>query len=299
MKIVLAAVAALAIVFTGPASDAGAKKTTPNVKLFTAKTKTTTIPTSGQKDQMFLRSQEVRAKCGKKYTPLSIGIASGASSFAAQDIGSFGVGVYADGAAGKTKTKLQALCVRGGKYPSYIGKAVKLGADGGGLATVATLSCKKGYVALGAALSQGHGPAIGIFRSMPVGTRKWTYLARIDKYNAAAYADRISALGYPRAACVRATNVSTVDFIASVTPTAPIAGTATCKKGRALGWGVELSPFSYSSGSNGRWATPIIEEASFSGTKSMKFKFNRGTTDGYTSATPVRATVICGKLPKG
>jgi hypothetical protein len=282
-----------------PAGDAAAKKkkTTPQIKLFTGKAKTTKIPGAENKTGYFLDSQKVYTKCGRGYTPLSIGIASGSSSFAAEDIYSGGVGVIADGAAGTATTKLEVLCVRGGKAPYYFGKSVTLDNYDGGLVVTATLKCKPGYAALGAALAQGY-PAEGRSYSMPMKANEWKFFSKISRYNADAYAGKIAQLGYPRAACVRATGVSIVKQSLSV----GVSGLATtklnCTKGRALGWGVDLLPFTPYPSSD-RWATPLIQQAHFTGKSSMSFSLMRGIASGYQYPTGAEVALICGKLPKG
>lgn len=304
VKLALTLTLALSLTAAMPlVASAKKKKTTPKVKLYTTKTLTTKVPTPSAKStqgRMILASQLIKANCGRGYTPLSIGVAQAVSSFVAQDLGSYGMSVYADGAAGTVKNKLQALCVKGGKTPSYIGRAVGLGSADGALALTATLTCKRGTVALGAGLAHGHAPALGAYRSMPSGTRKWTYSAYIDSYNAAAYKDRYSQLGYPRATCIRATGVNTVEYDGLVGLGAPAEKTVRCKSGRTLGWGVDEARYRSSSGSDGRWAIPVIEQAKFIGKTSINFKFTRGTdTAGFSSPTAVKAVLICGKLPKG
>lgn len=299
-KFVATALFSLFLIAAIPLVASAAKKTTPKVKLYTMKTVTTSVPSPKNNGTMFNDNQLVNARCGSGYLPLSIGIASAQSPFAAQDLGFFGMSVYATGVGGKAKNKLQALCVKGGKTPSYIGKAVKLSTLGGELALTATLKCKRGTVALGAGLAHGHAPAIGRYRSMPDNPREWSYRAKIDSYNAGIYKGRFAQLGYPRAACVRATGVSSVDYEGLVGLGAPAEEQLSCKQGRALGWGVDLMPFRSNGGSDGRWAIPIIEQAKFVGKSAINFKFTRGTdTAGFSSPTYVRAVLICGNLPKG
>ena len=55
---------------------------------------------------------------------------------------------------------------------------------------------------------------------------------------------------------------------------------------------------SSSSSRDGGWAIPTIERARFDGTRKMSFSFAR-SANGLTAPTPVRAQVICGKLPRG
>ncbi len=300
-KVVLTIVCSLFLfsALTSVSSAAKKKKTTPKVKLYTMKTATTKVPTPSQKKSVLQPSQLINARCKSGYLPLSIGISKAMSPMAAQDIGWGGMSVYVDGVGGTARNQLQALCVKGGRIPSYIGKAVKLSSSGSGLALTATLKCKKGTVALGAGLAHGHAPAIGHYRSMPTGARTWSYSAAIDQYNAGIYKGRYSQLGYPRAACVRATSVNQVDFKGILTAEAPTTEKLTCKKGRALGWGVELMPFRRYSGNDGSWYTPIIEQAKFSGKNAIKFTFTRGGLSGYSTPTAVNAALICGKLPKG
>lgn len=298
IRIALTVVAALALMLA-PAGDAAAKKkkTTPQIKLFTGKAKTTKIPGDENKTGYFLDSQRVYTKCGRGYTPLSIGIASGSSSFAVQDIYPGGVGVIVDGATGTATTKLEVLCVRGGKAPYYFGKSVKLDNYGSGLIVTESLKCKRGYAALGAALAQGY-TADGRSHSMPVKANEWKFFSEISRYYADSFANKISQLGYPRVACVRATNVSLVKQSLYVNVSGPTTTKVTCTKGRALGWGVDLFPFTRYV-TNGRWATPLIQQAHFEGKSSMSFSLTRGTTSGYTYPTQVQLAVVCGKLPKG
>lgn len=288
---------ALAAAAAGPAP---AKPTTPKLKLFTTKVVTTQVPELGSGGEFFQRSQLVEAPCGIRYQPLALGIASASHPLAAQDLGFAGMSVYASGARGTAKTKLQALCVRGGRAPSYLGREVKLAATGAGTTVRATLSCRSGQVALGAALAHGHAPAFGAYRSMPDGARRWSYQAQIPSSIAGQFAERAGLLGYPRVACVRAKRVSTTTFEGSVTPSEPAQGTATCRSGRALGWGVDLAASRSSAGRDGAWAIPTIESARFTSSRSMSFRFSRsGESTGLTTATPVRAIVVCGTLPRG
>lgn len=286
-----------------PVADAAAKKkkTTPKVKLFQINQKTTTVPDDSATDRMFKNSQEIRAKCGRGFYPLSIGVSSATNSLAAQDLGFYGMGVFVDGAAGTAKTKLQALCAKGGRMPYYGGSFVKLGSDPVfGQSVVATLKCPRGTVALGAAFAHGHAPAIGGYRMYPVNARQWSYAARIDNYNASAYKDRIGDLGYPRMGCVRATGVTIEKVVGLVGQAVPFQETVNCKRGRTLGWGIEESPYRSYSGNDGRWVTPVVEQARFVGTKSMKFVISRGgDSSGYARSTDVTVHVVCGKLPKG
>lgn len=303
-KLVLIALLSLFMVAALPAAGASAKKkkkTTPKVKLFQLKQKTTTVPNDSSSDRMFKSSQQVNAKCGRGFYPLSIGVSSATHSLAAQDLGFYGMSVYADGAQGKAKTKLQALCVKGGKMPSYSGKFVKVGNDAKfGQSVVATLKCRKGTVALGAAFSHGHAPALGGYRMYPVNARQWYYSARLDNYNYAAYKNNIGDLGYPRMGCVRATGVTIASETGQVGQTEPFQTTLKCKRQRTLGWGIEESPYRSFAGNDGRWVIPVVEQARFVGTKSMKFKISRGgDTSGVTRGTDVSVYLVCGKLPKG
>ncbi len=302
LKILLTSVACGSLLVVAPVADADAKakKTTPKLKVFTTKTVSTKVTAPRSSGKFFADSQLVKAKCGKGYEPLALGIASATNPLANEDLGFVGMSVYATGAEGTAKTKLQALCVRGGRAPSYIGIPVKLSATGAGFAVTASLKCPSGYVALGAALAHGHAPAFGAYTSMPDGARRWTYSAQLPSSIAGAFANNAGVLGYPRAACVRAKGVTTAEFSGMVTATAPAQGTATCKRGRVLGWGVDLSAHRSRSGDNGAWAIPTIERAKFSSSRSMSFSFTRDSDPGgYVGPTPVRATVICGTLPKG
>lgn len=280
------------------AATAQAAKTTPQVKVFTTKTTSTTVVAPAALGQYFQESALVDADCGKGYQPLAIGIASATHPLAAQDLGFVGMSVYASGAAGSATTRLQALCVRGGKPPTYTGRAVTIGTDGSGPVARATVSCRTGYAALGAALAHGHAPAFGAYASTPNGTRRWTYSARLPASQAGQLAGKETQLGYPRVACVRATGVTTSEFRGEVAPGSTVQGTATCKSGRVLGWGVDLAASSSSSSRAGGWAIPTIERARFDGTRKMSFGFAR-KAEGVTTPTAVRAQIVCGTLPRG
>lgn len=298
-KLLAAAIACglLPVAAAVPAADATSK---PQVKVFTTKTISSPVAAPAESGEFFQERASVAAKCGRGYQPLALGIASATNPLAAQDLGFVGMSVYASGAAGTARTRLQALCVRGGRVPSYIGEPVELGATGAGTALKASLSCRTGQVALGAALAHGHAPAFGGYTSMPDGKRRWTYTAQIPSSVAGQLAGRVSQAGYPRAACVRATGVTTAEFKSTVSPTAAAVGTATCKRGRVLGWGVDVGAHRSRPGSNGAWAIPTIERAQFTGARSMAFRFARDNDPGAgTGATPVRALVICGTLPRG
>ena len=300
LKVLLVSAACGALLVSAPVANARSKRTTPRLKVFTTKTISTKVTAPGSNGEFFNDSALVNAKCGKRYQPLALGISSATNPLANQDLGFVGMSAYASGAQGRAKTKLQALCVRGGRAPSYIGSETKLGANGRGTVVKASLSCRTGYVALGAALAHGHAPAYGAYTSMPNGKRRWTYSAQIPSSIAGQFAGRAGLLGYPRAACVRATGVTTKEFKGTVTATAKAQGKVTCKRGRVLGWGVELGASRPRPSSGGGWAIPTIERARFSGSRSMSFSFSRdGEPGGYVTATPVRAKVICGKLPKG
>lgn len=300
--VLVTATAFLALVPAGGAGAAAKKKTTPQVKVFPGKVVTRTVPELGSAGGFFQRSQLVNASCGRRYLPLAIGIVSATNPLAGQDLGWAGMSVYASGAKGQAQTKLQALCVRGGREPYYTGRQVKFKATGAGYFATAELSCKTGYVALGAALAHGHAPAFGGYVSMPNGARRWSYSATITNSIYGQYYKAQGQLGYPRTACVRATGVTTAEFSGTVTPTAPAQGTATCKKGRALGWGVDLSrPHRDRVGANGYWTIPTVQRAEFTGARSMAFSFSRSDDPGggYNYDVPVRAVVVCGTLPKG
>jgi hypothetical protein len=297
VKTLIVSVACGALLIAAPAANA--KKTKPKLKVFTTKTISRTVTAPQRSGEFFEEKALVDAKCGKGYMPLALGISSATNPLAGQDLGFVGMSVYASGAEGRAKTKLQALCVRGGRSPYYIGKEVKLGANGMGTLVKASLSCPSGSVALGAALAHGHAPAFGAYTSMPNGKRRWDYSAQLPSSVISQLSGNVGALGYPRAACVRAKGVSTKDFRGSVTAT-PARGKVTCKRGRVLGWGVDLGAESSRAGSNGSWAIPTIERAKFSSSRSMSFSFKRSVDGaGSTAATAVKATVICGTLTKG
>ena len=298
LKVLFASMLCGALLVSVPTAGAKSKKTTPKVKVFTMKTNTTKVVAAKTLGEYFKDSALVKANCGKNYQPLAIGISSATNPLAAQDLGFVGMSAYASGQAGTAKTKLQALCVRGGRSPFYTGRAVKLGANGMGTLVKATVSCNKGYVALGAALAHGHAPAFGSYTSMPDGERRWSYSAQLPSSVAGQLGGKASQLGYPRVACVKATGVTTTEFKGEVTPASKAQGQVTCKSGRVLGWGVEMGASSSRPGSDGGWAIPTIERAKFTSSRSMSFSFKRDA-GGYTSPTQVRAEVICGKLPKG
>lgn len=289
---VLVLVACGATLALAPAAEAA------TTKVFTTKTTSTTVVAPATSGRFFTDRQLVNAKCGRGYAPLALGIASATNPLAAQDLGGGGMSVYASGASGTARTRLQALCVRGGRTPDYIGDEVELGSTGSGFVARRTLSCRPGQVALGAALSHGHAPAFGAYTSMPDGKRKWTYSAQIPQSVVGQVGQNPGLLGYPRAACVRATGVTTARFDGQTSTAAPAQGTARCRSGRVLGWGVQLGASSSSPGSDGTWAIPTIERAEFRDSRTMAFRFTPGRDAGGTSATPVRAEIICGKLPR-
>ena len=218
LKVLFASMLCGALLLSVPTAGAKSKKTTPKVKVFTMKTKATRVVAAKALGEYFQASALVKADCGKNYQPLAIGISSATNPLAAQDLGFVGMSAYASGQAGTARTKLQALCVRGGRPPFYTGRAVKLGANGMGTLVKATVSCNKGYVALGAALAHGHAPAFGSYTSMPDGKRRWSYSAQLPSSVAGQLGDKASQLGYPRVACVKATAVTTKEFKGEVTP---------------------------------------------------------------------------------
>lgn len=298
--VVAAILCGLLVMAPAAAEAKGKKKTTPQVKLFTAKQQTTQVPALGSTGIYFERKQEIRAKCGKNYVPLSLGVVSATNPLAAQDLGGYGVGVFVSGAKGSATTTLQVLCVRGGRTPYYDGFSGDFSGDGQGSYVGGTLSCKSGYTILGAPFSQGHAPAVAGATSLPDGTRRWMFKYYLTKAFEGQFAANPSMRGYPRATCVRATGVNLVEFTGTVSSAAPARGTASCKRGRILGWGAELWPQRRSPTSDGGWVTPTIERAQFMSSRSMAFSFVAdGQPGGFTSAMPVRAKIVCGTLPKG
>lgn len=278
----------------------GKRKTTPQLKLFTAKQQTTQVPALSSGGIYFERSQEIRATCGRRYLPLSLGIISATNPLAAQDLGEYGVGAFVSGRRGTASTKLQVLCVRGGRAPYYDGFQGKFSADGQGSYVGGSLSCRSGYAVIGAPFAQGHAPAVAGATSLPDGARRWTFKYYLTKAYEGQFAANPSMRGYPRATCVRATGVNLVEFTGSVSPAAPARGTATCKRGRILGWGAELWPQRRSPTSDGGWVTPTIERAQFMSSRSMAFSIVAdGEPGGFTTAVPVRAKIVCGTLPRG
>jgi hypothetical protein len=294
-KVVLASLCGL-LAWAAPA-DAQSRKTTPQIKVVTSKTVSTPVKEPSAFGETFEERSLVRARCSRGQLPLALGIASATHPLASQDLGTAGMSVYASGPAGTARTRLQALCVRGGRAPTYTGRSVRLGATGQGTAVKATVSCRTGQVALGAALAHGHAPAFGSYMSAPDGTRRWEYVAQIPESVVAQLGGNVSSLGYPRVACVRATGVSTVEFRGVVTPSMPAEGTVTCRRGRVLGWGVQLPRHATRPAGDGSWAIPTIERARFDGARAMSFRFNGASGDP--SDAQVRAVVICGTLPKG
>ncbi|MEO6867860.1 MAG: hypothetical protein ABI200_07545 [Gaiellales bacterium] len=292
--------ALLTSLLLGAASAHAAKTPSPKVRVVTKSIKVSIAKMEGAQG-FFQEAQSATVSC--KYPEMAVGSGIAASSryIAGQSFGPSVVGGYATGAPGKVTVKMQALCVRNGKVTHKRPPATTVpgmgGSVGGRPAGRATAkgSCGKGYVAVGAPLSQGFAPGYGSFSSTPFGARGWRVIVngvpeQLSAMNiTAAYADF---------SCVKAKRSQKKKLELELSAAGAANGLVKCTGGRrALGWGVELGTFTTWTPRDGAWNTPMVTRAQFVGTN-MAFKFATppGADTSTALGTKVTAHVVCGVI---
>lgn len=275
----------------GAAQAAGA----PTARVATTAFRTNVAPIAGG-EVTLPYDQVISIGCRPAERAIAPGIASASHHLTAQSFGPSAVSGIVAGRPGTATTRLQALCLRNGKVVNrrVAGRLVP-GVSGPGFGRVtATASCPRGFVAVGAPLSQDFAPGFGAFTSVPSGARAW----RVVVHRAPdILAGTTSPGAYADVACVKVAGPSTVVVRGVMGPAGDLALTATCRKGRALGWGVDLGAYpGRTSGADGRWATPVVARAAFGGTRRVDFRFAwaAGTDAAGGAGVPVAAHVVCG-----
>lgn len=271
--------------------------------------KSVTIPSSTAIGTYFQESQRVSTVCRSKELALAPGLVDVPRHIVAQSFGPSAVGAYATGVRGKAKLKFQLLCAKGSKISHKRVPGKVRGSSGSGSRAVYTATaragCGKKRYAIGSPLSQEFSPGFGRFASKPAGPHAWEAtvegIPSVFPFEAAVpvYAD---------VACVPKSSLKAVTTIDDSTSGLLGARTATlkltCAGGRrAVGWGVDLRPFTRStfSPSSDGWALPIVRKAAFAG-GSVSFRFDlppgarTGAENGLT-ADEVAQTgyVVCAK----
>jgi hypothetical protein len=241
-------------------------------------------------------SQVVSMACRPNERAISPGIASATHYLTAQSFGPAAVSSIVVGPKGRAVSRLQALCLRNGRVVNrrVEGRLVP-GISGSGFGRVtARAACPRGFVASGAPLSQDYAPGFGAFTSVPQGPRGWRVV--VDRAP-----DGLAATSSPGAfadvACVKARGASVVVKRGTIAASGALSITATCGRGRALGWGVDLGAYTQRMTSfDGRWATPIVTRAAFTSARRMAFQFRlpAGADAASGAGTPVSVHLVCG-----
>lgn len=241
-------------------------------------------------------SQIASISCRPNERAIAPGIASTTHYLTAQSFGPSAVSSIVVGTQGRAVSRLQVLCLRNGKvvHRRTEGKLVP-GVSGYGYGRVtAKASCPRGFVASGAPMSQDYAPGFGAFTSLPNGTRGWKVVVHKAP-------DQLAGTTSPGAfadiACIKASAPATVVREGTVTAGADLALSATCSKGRVLGWGVDLGSYTDRlSTFDGRWATPIVTRATFAGARRMAFGFRlpAGVDPAGGAGAKVAVHLVCG-----
>ena len=252
------------------------------------------VLTPGNQVGAWSTSQEFTVQCPRPNDrSLAPGIIFATNPLAAMSFGPQVLGGSVVGRAGVSRTRLQLLCLRNGRIVSrdVQGRIVPGSSSDSGRVTVRA-SCPRGFVPVAAPLSQDYAPGFGRFISRPDGARGW--LVQVEDVP-----DGLIAINNPgafaRVNCVKAAASSTVAKRAVLLPNGTAAMTLTCARGRALGGGVELGTYTRYP-TRGDWATPIVAQAQFTGTRAMRFLFRLppGVSAPADRAVDVTAHVVCG-----
>lgn len=291
----LAALAALSTVSALAASSAAQAAPAPAVRVASKAFTTNVAPLTGGEITLPY-AQITSTTCRPNERAIAPGIASATRYLTAQSFGPAAVSAIVVGAPGRTVSRLQVLCLRNGKVVNRRkeGRLVP-GVSGVGFGRVtATASCPAGFVASGAPWSQDYAPGFGAYTSVPNGTRGWKVVVHKAP-------DVLAASSSPGAfadvACVKAKQPSVVVERGSLDQSGTASLRATCAKGRVLGWGVDLGAYTERfSSSDGRWATPIVTRAAFSGARRMDFAMTLppGADAATGAGTAVAVHLICG-----
>lgn len=277
------------------ASTAAQAATAPSARLATQTFATSVAPLSNG-EVTLPYSQSVSIACRPNERAIAPGIASATHYLTAQSFGPAAVSSIVVGPKGRAVSRLQVLCLRNGRVVNRRaeGRLVP-GISGSGFGRVtATAACPRGFIASGAPLSQDYAPGFGAFTSVPNGPRGW----RVVVHKAP---DALAATGSPGAfadvACVKARGSSVVVRRGAIGANGTLSMAATCGRGRALGWGVDLGAYTDRMTSfDGRWATPVVTKAAFASARAMAFQFRlpAGVDPATGAGTPVAAHLICG-----
>lgn len=287
-----AALAAATLISGAAASPAAAKT---SLRIAT-KTATVTVSTSGD---FFGGDSRVSTVCRSGERAIAPGIVDASRHLAGQSFGPAAVGAFAVGEPGRVRLRLQTLCAKGAIVSN---RRVEARISGGGTSSapnvLATAKCPGGGTAIGAPLSQEFSPGRGAFSSKPAGKSQWQVLAQGVP---SSFPFATAAAAYADVACLSKRSVSAAQTVSQTTGPITAAGAqarVACPSGkRALGWGVELRPFTLARAqpSAGGWSLPYVKQAKLSSSR-VDFAFAVPTGGVVSVAATQVAHVVCGKL---
>jgi hypothetical protein len=271
--------------------------------------KSVTIPNSKALGTYFEESQRISTLCRSSELALAPGIADASRHIVGQSFGPSAVGAYATGEQGKAKLKLQLLCAKGSKISHKRIPGKVSGSSGSGSRAVFTATakagCGKSRYAIGSPLSQEFAPGLGRFASKPAGAHGWEVtvegIPSVFPFDTTVpvYAD-VACVPKSSLKAVKTVDGSTTGLLSGRSATLRLS----CAGGRrAVGWGVDLRPFTRStfSPSSDGWVIPIVRKAAFAGS-AVAFQFDlppgaRTGGENGMSAAEVAQTgyVVCAK----
>lgn len=272
-------------------------------------TESVTIPSSTALGTYFEESQRISTTCRGNELALAPGLVDVPRHIVGQSFGPSAVGAYAAGEKGNVKLKLQLLCAKGSKISHKRVPGKVSGSTGSGSRATFTATgkagCGKSRYAIGSPLSQEFSPGFGRFVSKPAGAHGWE--VTVEGIPSVFPFDTTAPL-YADVACVPKSSLKAVKTIDGSTDGLLQGRSATlrlsCDGGRrAVGWGVDLRPFTRStfSPSSDGWAIPIVRKAAFAGS-AVAFQFDlppgaRTGAENGMSAAEVTQTgyVVCAK----
>lgn len=292
---------AAAVAWSGPTTAAHAK-----LKLrLTAPSASVQLPATDALGSVFDESQRFSTRCRANERAISPGIVDAPRHIVSQSFGPSAVGGFAVGAPGKVRLRLQLLCASGANVTHTRVPAKTVPTGSSTLRATAKARCPGGRVSLGAPLSQEFSPGLGRFTSRPVGKGGWETI--VEGIPTTFPLDQIEP-AYADFACVPAKSLKSVTTEQASTQDLHAATSATltvkCGGGRrAVGWGVDLQPFTRSrwNTATAGWVLPLVRKATLSAS-AVAFTFeipaggSPGGANGLSAADVTQtAYVRCGK----
>ncbi|HWK27067.1 MAG TPA: hypothetical protein VNS09_10905 [Solirubrobacter sp.] len=263
------------------------------------------LPASDSLGNVFDDAQRFSTACRANERAISPGIVDASRHIVGQSFGPSAVGGFAVGAPGQVRLRLQVLCASGANVTHTRVPSTTVPTSATTLRTTAKARCSGGRVSLGAPLSQEFSPGLGRFTSRPVGTGGWE--VRIEGIPTTFPLDRAEP-AYADIACVptRVLKSVTTEQASTEDLHAATSASVTVKCGggrRAVGWGVDLQPFTRSrwSSATAGWVLPLVRRATLSAS-AVAFTFEippGGSPGGANGLSPAEvaqtAYVRCGK----